>query len=614
MSLLNKSFHGKESDLRTDRVTRVTDVWSSRHARTLGKGLLIALSGLMLGFFSINGAFAEAEELTIFRALEMGLSNNFDIAIEGLNRSVARENITRLSSERGARLNMELSTKYLDKLQNSIDFASSSGIRNWEEKNWGADTGIEFSTMQGTRYSLDYTVVSRNNTLNRQAPSLNAIFHPEVETFLGLNVIQPLMKNSGRTVNLAAERIARIEVGLSDFRRRIVVNNKALEIVSACYDLAFANQNVNLRGKALEVTQRFLKLGQRRLELGKGDSTDVDQARIQISEAREKLLLARDYQRRRNTALLNEIMGSVTSETTLPDFVIPDLQCPELPEANARHYIQEALNNRPDYLMTKAQIRAEVLRRDYASRQSLPELNLSMSYGFHGIGNSHSNSLDVLNDWDKPEWSAALAYQTPLDGFKGEHAEIAIRDVRKHQAFLNSEKMASGIALEIHDALEHICLLSERYKVTVQSMELSRKAMEVEENRYINGRTSSFAVLELQDKLFNAQVRELSARLDLARALEEFRAARGVLLRERGFLLTGEEQSERAWLNMTGSCTDAHAQEEPAQAAQEQPELHETNTHEKEADDSLSGTPAETDCTRRLLEIRKRLEEFRIRS
>jgi len=106
--------------------------------------------------------------------------------------------------------------------------------------------------------------------------------------------------------------------------------------------------------------------------------------------------------------------------------------------------------------------------------------------------------------------------------------------------------------------------------------------MEGEEKRYLNGRTSSFAVLELQDKLFNAQVRELSARLDLARALEEFRAARGVLLRERGFLLKGEVQAEQTGLNIA----------EPASATETE---------------SL-------DSSGRLLEIRKRLEDFRSRS
>ncbi|PKK89764.1 MAG: hypothetical protein CVV64_12610 [Candidatus Wallbacteria bacterium HGW-Wallbacteria-1] len=526
-----------------------------------------------------------SRELSIFQALEMGLSNNFDIAIEGLNSSVARENIIKLSSERGPKFNMELSTNYLDKLQNSIDFASSSGIRNWEEKNWGVNSGVEFRTIQGTRYSLDYTVISRNNSLNRQAPSLNALFNPEVETFMGLNVVQPLMKNSGKAVNLAAERIARIEVGLSDFRRRILVNNKALEIISACYDLSFANQNVSLREQALEVAQRFLKLSKRRQELGKGDSADVDQAGIQISEAREKLLLARDYQRRRNTALLHEIMGSVTPETRLPDFRIPELDCPELPSGTAEIHIGEALKNRPDYLMTLDQARVESIRRSYAGKQRLPELNISMSYGFHGIGNSHSRSFDVLNDWDEPEWSAALSYQTPLDGFRGERSEMAIRDIRKQQALLNSDRMASRIAIEIHDALERIRLLSERYKVTLQSRELSQKAMDVEEKRYLNGRTSSFAVLELQDKVFNARTRELSARLDLARALEEFRAARGVLLRDRGFLLKGEVM-------------DAVDETEAGDFRQIR-------------SDSQGDASESSD---RLNEIRKRLEEFRSRS
>jgi outer membrane protein TolC len=473
--------------------------------------------------------------LTIKDALKMGIENNFDLKIRDIEVDISKEQLKSIRADfkPSLRLNYEISS--LEKLQNSIDFSSTSGIRNWKENNWKAETAVTGKTRTGTAYSLSYNVNSYDNSLNRQAPSLNALFNPEVDTFTGITINHPLLRNSGRKVNLAPEKIGKIEINIKDYEKRTYLNNLVLNIADSFYDLVFAAENIAVKRKSLEIANKFLALAARRHELGKADKIDVYQARIQVSEADERVLSAQDNYRKARTGLLKKTFAKTGPSQEFPEYVFASLVKPETERMDFSLLYDLALENRPDYLAALKELKKSGLRHDYSVKQILPQLDVSFSYGFSGLGRSVSNSNQIMDEWDNPAWSAGFSYSMPLGGFVREKAEEKIYRARKNQQEINIEKLLAHIQIEIRSSIERLGISEKRYESSRFSRITAEKALETEEQRYLKGRTSSYSVLELQNKLFSAKTRELASLVDLYKSIDEIWAVTGRITRRYGF-------------------------------------------------------------------------------
>jgi outer membrane protein TolC len=100
---------------------------------------------------------------------------------------------------------------------------------------------------------------------------------------------------------------------------------------------------------------------------------------------------------------------------------------------------------------------------------------------------------------------------------------------RQQQAELRSEELRTTIAIEVSNALGRLEALQRRLENATQSRTLAAAGLEVEMNRLDAGKTTSFNVLDLQQKTSEARTREVAARVDLKKAEAELWAATGEL-------------------------------------------------------------------------------------
>lgn len=479
---------------------------------------------------------AAADELTLQAAITAALERNFEIRIESLNPAIARDE---MDSERGEFLPFvfaDLRRNSLEQFQNSIDFTSRSGIRRWEEDSWTSRSGVGGRLPTGTAYEVYYSLYSTRNSLNAAAPSANALFRPEVETFVGFKLSQALLRNFGWKVNTAGIRVAEVQLLVNDLRREVLINNKVLEVANAYYDLLFTSRDQQVKADALEVARQFLGVTRELVSVGKAAEIDIAQAEVNVSEARERWVLATNAHRRSLVALLKEIGGTMDETAELPVYTVPDAVAPRPAELDVPQLIRTAFAQRADLRAAESEARQTRIRSHYAQNQRLPELNVEFSYGFNGFGGSLDNSFSTLRDLNEPEWMAGLVFRMPIGNLKEASLERIARK-RTEQAELTATMRRSHIALEVRNAVDRIAVFRERRETAAQSVAFARAALEVERERYSTGRTSSFAVLEMQDRLAAARTRELAATVDLIKAGEELQAVTGGLLSHHGFTL-----------------------------------------------------------------------------
>lgn len=478
-----------------------------------------------------------ATTLTEREALERALAANFSLQVEALAPEIAAAQVQVEESAFLPIVFAEANYEDNERSQNAIDFAALQQ-RRFVEQNTVMRGGLGGRLPWGTSYEVSLQLSELDNSVNR-AGLPNALFSPEYVAFTGIKLRQPLLKGFGRGVNLAALRVARSQLVVTEHARQVAVNNKCVEVLNAFYDLAYAQANVEVKTAALQVADRFLRETQRRRELGLLSPVDVSEARVRHSEASEELLRAKDFHRERQLeiARLLALEAGPDSAAARPSVVAELLAAP--PAVRVADFYPAALERRPDYQLARERIAQEKTRRTAARNERLPQFDVHFTYGLHGLHTSHRNALDLALKGREPQWGAGVSVTLPLSPREG-RAKAAAAGLRLRQAELMETELQQRIALEVENVVGRLEVLGQRLETARSSVEFATEGMRLEEARLEQGQTSGFAVAELQRRLADARTRELAARVDLTKAVTELWSVSGLLFEKHGIVLVGK--------------------------------------------------------------------------
>ena len=155
-------------------------------------------------------------------------------------------------------------------------------------------------------------------------------------------------------------------------------------------------------------------------------------------------------------------------------------------------------------------------------------MDLRFSYGVGGLEREFGRSARQLFEDSADKWSAGAVVSIPIGNRDAAGAErIAKRRIA--QTALQAESLRVGIAIDTANSVQRIDTLRRRLENTRQSRALAAAGLEAELTRLDAGKTTSFAVLDLQQKASEARTRELAARVDLKKAEAELWATVGEL-------------------------------------------------------------------------------------
>ncbi len=478
-----------------------------------------------------------ARVLTLEEAIAAMLQENFQIRIQEQDTLISKDAIDSAKGEFDPYFFAETWWEVVNKDQNALDFVQTGAMleqRYWEEDNIRFRTGIGGKTPFGTKVELSMNMMEGSNTITRNNPT--SIFDPEYESFAGIAVTQPLLRDFGTAVNRAPIRVAELELGVTYYEREILITNQLVEVINAFHDIIYAQENLRVKQEAVELAETLLEENQKRVELGRMSQLDITQAKVQVSQAEEEVILAEDFLRDRKAALVR-LIHSRRNPDILNFSVLGELESDPIPTPNAVQLERLAWLHRPDFLLARALVEQESVRRHYARNQMLPELNLQFNYGFTGLSNSVRNSFRRMEDMDTTQWSAGLVLRVPLSNTRA-RSEARAAERRRLQADIEVQRVEQQIYIDIHNAIERLETLQRRLRTAQQSIQLAEESLEVENRMLEEGRSTSFQVLQAQDALSNARTRHLAALVDLKKASAELDVVSGRLLNQYGLELT----------------------------------------------------------------------------
>lgn len=482
--------------------------------------------------------------ITLREYLRMVLERNETIQAQLLGTESSRQ---RALAERGA---------FEPELVGSAEHASNrrpntveqqrnlAGIPILDEHNNLFDLGVENLTPLGGKVRLGYTLNNFNNNLT---PLTSAGTNPatapgrtnEWQSFFGLSVTQPLLKNGGATTALANLRIAAItsESAFQEYRRQLMVT--LAQAGSAYWGVYFAQEQLLFLDESVSVAESILNDSRERSKAGKGAELDVLEAEAGLALRRTK----------RNDALqhFTEAMGQLLTfagQSPVNSGVVylvaddPELQ---LPTPSYGDSWGSAIKLNPDYLIQKKKLDEALIRLAVARNQRLPELNAKGTFGYNGLGDSPSDSVGEVGSAGFPSWSVGLEMRVPLGGgIRGRHEYAAVL-ASVEQLQMQIKGMETQLANSLNTSIkkiQHSRASSSDYRTMIR---FNENLLTTERDRLNVGKVEGRRVLEVEAGLFEVKQGLADAQVQAQRAALELSLAEGSVLSRTGIDFTPAE-------------------------------------------------------------------------
>lgn len=298
---------------------------------------------------------------------------------------------------------------------------------------------------------------------------------------------------------------AKSDVNSTDEQVAARVARAYLAAIRAETDVETAEANVAL-SEAVEKQAEQLKAA------GTGTGIEITRARVQLSNDRQRLLVARNDRNRAHLDLLRAMGMRLDTELRLTDklsYVAVDPVTIEQAKA-------QALRERPDY---RAQQEREDNARLSASATKMERLPSVSAFGDYGSnGTSFTSSV--------PTRTIGVSLRVPIfDGGRRDERR-AESDSQYRAEKVRTNDLKEQIELDVRLALDALSSAEDEVKVAREGLDLAENEVAQARRRYDAGVAINLEVTDAQTRLERARENQTSAlfnhnlaRIDLAQAM-----------------------------------------------------------------------------------------------
>ncbi|WP_342381653.1 TolC family protein [Myxococcus stipitatus] len=287
-----------------------------------------------------------------------------------------------------------------------------------------------------------------------------------------------------------------------------------LAVERAFYEVLRAMGLEEVANARIERARQNEGAAERRLAVGSATRSDLLRAQLDHTTAKEALRTA-ETQRTSAALALGRLVGEDGPVEASPDANIT----PKPLTLTDAALISELEANAPDVLAAASTLGASQAGVSVAKATYLPTVRLSAGYDWF--------NQDPSFNGGRTSWSVRLGVSYPIfDGFlREERVQRARTQEVVSQAQLADTRRAvrSGAG----QALAQLRLAEDRITFSVQSVEVAREDLKVQQERYRLGATTILELLTSQESLVQAEINLVSSRFDYRIARAELEALAG---------------------------------------------------------------------------------------
>ena len=397
--------------------------------------------------------------------------------------------------------------------------------------------GVQQLLPTGGDYRLEW------NTSRSTVAGAQTFVNPQYPNDLTFTFGQPLMRDFGIDITRRGITIARNNLGVTEGQFRTVVMDTVSNTELAYLDLIYTRRAVDVVKESLFLARDQARITQIRIDVGASAPLDILQPRVTIATSEEQLIRAVASVRNAEDRL-RALLNLPVSEWDRPIIPTDTVEYKPL-EIDFQRAVQQAIANRPEVTQQRLLTDNARVQALYMRNQTLPLVDFALNYGLSGLAGRraifegedivgyrsvpYSQSLSQIGSLEFPSWNVGFNFGLPvLNVGARANARAAQLDLEQSRAL--QAQTQQNIAVEVRTAARTVDEFAQTIAATRAARDAAERNVEAERKRYENGMTTNFQVLEVQQQLSDARVRELQAVVGYNQAVARFHRAVGDIL------------------------------------------------------------------------------------
>ena len=386
--------------------------------------------------------------------------------------------------------------------------------------------------------------------------------NPRYSNSLDFTFNQPLLRDFGIDVTRRGITTARNNLGITEGAFRTAMMDTVNQTEQAYYDLVYARRAVGVVKESLFLARDQARITQIRIDVGASAPLDILQPRVTIATTEEQLISAVGNVRNAEDRL-RALLNLPPAEWDRP--IVPTDDVAYTPMTiNFEEAVRQAIANRPEIEQQRLQTENSRVQALYTRNQVLPQLDFVATYGLQGqagrrvvgedpngdpitVSDPYTDTFSQILGLDFPGFSFGFNVGMPVFNIQARaNARAAELDLEQSQTF--QAQTQQNIAVEVRSAARAVDTFAQTIAATRAARDAAERNVEAERKRYENGMTTNFQVLEVQQQLSDARVRELFALIGYQKAVATFHRVVGDILTVHNISVAPPEQIEEPGL------------------------------------------------------------------
>lgn len=377
-------------------------------------------------------------------------------------------------------------------------------------------SGFSQNLRLGTKASVSY------NVLKTQINGTQGNFLPNKKFFdvaPQIEVSQSLWRNFLGSEFEASEKAQLAQVEAARFSDQFSFKQLIMQAENAYWRLYFAQTSLKVQKESLERAKRLRDWNAERVRNNLVDEADLLQAEANL-QSREI-----EYQ-----DTITEIASALKEFNSYRESE-GDVSLQGEPEENATDILNANLPKkmklREDVIVQLANQKAARANAELGTQRNRPNLELYGSYSINGRDAQYSDAYDQAATATKPFSIVGVRFTTPLDlGSMNDYKKAYAQEVTA--AELSYKRKLFEVEKEWEILTERFVNFKTRLKLSQKMVTLQEKKLQKEKQRYNQGRTTTFQVLQFEQDFANAQLLKLRYERELLTVYNQIKLFTGI--------------------------------------------------------------------------------------
>lgn len=471
----------------------------------------------------LPGTAARAEdrptlELSLDDAVKRALDNNVDIAVEKYNPELSAQSVRQALGYYDPFLSSSLIKSSQDTPGTS---AFSGGAKVTTDVSvW--NLGVNQYLPTGAAFSLTF------NNNKQDTTNTFTSFNPTYSSTLTASLTQPLLKNFRIDGVREQIKVAKKNREISDVQFRQTVINTVASVKKSYWDLIYAIDNLQAAQKSLALAKKLLSENEIRVRVGTMAPLDVVEAKSEVAFREGEVIVAESTVANAEDVLKSAIFPKNDPATWAIRILPTDRPSAEPMAVDAEAATKIALEKRTDVVAARKGLERADISVQYARNQTLPQLDLTASYGATGVGGTqlerqgfggpvigtipggYGDAVSSVFGRDFPTWTVRFNIAYPILNRQAAAASAQAR-VTKNQLVASFQRLELQVAAEVRSAARAVETNVKLVAATKAARVLSSDRLDAEEKKFAAGMSTNFLVTQAQRDLAVAEVAELQA-------------------------------------------------------------------------------------------------------